>query len=425
MSDVGLLDPPVGHAISRAVEAREALAAAGPEGVAAALGRACDRIARGDDDLRDDLSLLAPSTGLSGPMVRWALETTLGGATEDAWLALARAHLRPPPGRDARPQPARLVAVWLAGNVFTAAVRGMFLPLLAGAPVVAKASSRESIFPRLLARTLAEESPAIGRALAVVGFAGDDAAAGDALLAAADVVSVYGADGTVAALRGRVPATSRVVPHGHGLGAAYVPAAALDGERAAERVARALALDVAAYDQRGCLSPHAVFVEEGGAVPPAELARLLADVGLAELAASLPRGPLPADVGGAQLQWRGVAAVRGALFEGDGYAASFEDRAPLRVSPGWRNVAVLACDGPEDAVARLAPAGSHLKSLGVAGDAAAGRRLAALLRTPLAPTLAPVGQMQTPPLDVLADGAPPLEGLFRWIDVGPADDAGP
>jgi hypothetical protein len=127
---------------------------------------------------------------------------------------------------------------------------------------------------------------------------------------------------------------------------------------------------------------------------------------------------LPTEVGAAQLQWRGVAAARGELFERDGYAVSWEGDSPLRLSPGWRNVSVLECGGAADLGRRLTPLGVHLKALAVAGDEPARRAVAQALPSPLAPRISAPGEMQTPPIDALADGASPWTGLVRWIELG-------
>jgi hypothetical protein len=349
-------------------------------------------------------------------MVDWALAHQVAIVTPAA-LMRAAAAIAPSHAGDV-PACARLAVVVLAGNVFTAGLRAVALPLLARVPVVAKASSRDDVFPRILRAALARTDPEVAESLDVVTFTGGATPLEDALFAQADVVSVFGSDTTLAEIRARLPATTTFVPHGHGIGAVFVPASALRDETAAAELADRVALDVAAFDQRGCLSPHAVWVERGSTVPARELARLIADRGLARLAGELPRGSLPTATGGAQVQWRGVAAARGELFERDGYAVSWEGDGPLRLSPGWRNVSVLECADATDLGRRLAPLGMHLKALGVASDAAGRRVLAAHLPPPLAPRVSAPGAMQTPPIDALADGHSPWTGLVRWVEVG-------
>lgn len=383
--------------------------------VAAALADAARRIADPNSDLGIEARALLPgTTGLTAPMVGWALETTLGNLDVNGLLGLAARMLPRTPREHA--VPLRLVVAVLAGNVFTAAVRAIFLPLLARAPVVAKASMREDLMPRLLVRAIAERDPVIGEAAHVVTFAGGTVALEDALFAQADAVAAYGGDATLAEIRSRLPSTCTFIGHGHGLGVGFVPAAALGSEDEARLCARRLALDVAAYDQRGCLSPHAIWVERGGTVGGRGFAVALHDA-LGAVAVDLPRGALPVEVGAAQVQWRGVAAARGELFEGDGWAVSWEGDAPLRLSPGWRNVSVLECAGAADFGRRASSLGVHLKVVGVAGPDAGRLQLARSLPRPLAPRLCAAGTMQTPPIDALADGEDPFTGLVRWIEV--------
>ncbi len=354
--------------------------------------------------------LLVQSTGLSAEMVDWALETAVGGVTRGALHSLSRS-LTPPNG--ATISRARLAALVLSGNVFTASLRAMLVPLLARVPVIAKASSRDDVFPRLLRRAIELRAPEVAASVEVLTFEGGNVKLEDALFAQADMVAAYGSDATLAEIRARLPATTTFVPHGHGLGAIYVPFAG--GRTDIDEVASQIALDVAAYDQRGCLSPHAVWTDA-----KTEDARALAEAiaeALERLRTELPRGPLPMDRGAQQLQWRGVGATRGDLFEGDGYAVCFEGDAPLRLSPGHRNVAVLSCADEEDLGRRLSPLGVHLKALGIAADIGTRRAIARRLPAPLAPRISAVGQMQTPGLTSLADGQSPWLGLVRFTQV--------
>jgi hypothetical protein len=402
----------------RVTGAGAALRALGAERTLRALAQAARRLADPGSDLGAHArGTLCATSGLSPAMVDWALWTQVAPDDLEAELRRLSPVLTPPYGDGAMGvAPARLAVAVLAGNVFTAALRAVAVPLLSGAPVVAKASSRDDAFPRLLARALREVDPEVAPAYGVVSFAGGAEALEDALMAGADVVSVFGGDATVARLRARLPATTRVVPHGHGVGAVFVPAVSVPDAGAARRVAEGIALDVAAFDQRGCLSPHAVWVERGGAVDGLGLAHLLADHGLAELARTLPRGALPTEVGGAQVQWRGIAAARGTLLERDGHAVSHEGDAPPRLGPGWRNVAVHDAADLDGFVARIRPLGVHLKALGVAGTLEVRRRIARALPPPLAPRVSNVGEMQTPPLGSLADGELPWMGVARFIE---------
>jgi acyl-CoA reductase-like NAD-dependent aldehyde dehydrogenase len=229
----------------------------------------------------------------------------------------------------AREQPEQLVALVLAGNVFTAALRPMLLSLLVGAPLLAKASSHDGVLPHALSRALSEAHPVLGAACAVVSFDRQDRERSQALLASASSVQVLGSDETVAAIASELAPGTRLLGRGHGLGIALIEQAALSTEASARHAARALARDVAAYDQRGCLSPQIAFVRAGGAVTPLRFAEI-AFGALCEEERENPRGVLPVEVAHAQSSFRAVSVARGVLHAGASCSVSFEGRTGSR-----------------------------------------------------------------------------------------------
>ncbi|MFO0682197.1 MAG: acyl-CoA reductase [Sandaracinus sp.] len=353
---------------------------------------------------REAYGSIAERSGLSASGAAWALETTLvetrGEKLREALDHMARATA------GYRGTPVRSHAIVLAGNVFTSCVRPMVWSLLARVPMIVKLASGDEGLAELFGIALTTCDPELGEAIAIVHGGGSSAAIYGELAARVDLVSAFGGDHAIGEMRGKTSATTDFVAHGHGLGAAVVLRDALSSD--VDGLCARLALDVAAYDQRGCLSPQVVFVEKGGELGPRDLADRLATHGLAPLARSMPRGALPVQVGAQQVQWRGLASSLHELFEGDGYAVSYEGPSGLRPTPGYRNVAVHAIESAAELATRLGPLGAHLKVLGVAGDEA---RLA--LPSPLSPRICPLGQMQRPPLLAATDGLPPWQGLVR------------
>lgn len=382
---------------SAVIEAGKPLRDATVERRAAWLADAADRLEAASPATSRKLSA---STGLSEPMVSWALRTTL--ATIDT-STLARFGL----SVASRGAPLRWLPLVLAGNVFTASVRGLWVPLLLGVPVLAKASSKEVVFPRLLCEVLRAADPLLGKALDVVSFRGGDAELERTLIGDAESVAVYGTDETVANVRARYPAV-HVIAHGHGVSVGYVGRSALDADETIE----AVSLDVCAYDQRGCLSPQAVYVR--GDLRSAErFGERLARQGLARLSTTLPRGPLPIEVGAAQTQWRGLAEVEGRVFRGDQFAVAVVEHEALRWSPGFRNVSVVPISSHEAALEAWETHGSTLKCVGV-DFASLEQTSDALARSAsLSAYACALGTMQTPPFDALADGQPAWVGLRR------------
>jgi hypothetical protein len=337
-------------------------------------------------------------------MVSWAVRTTLDTIVPGTMEALAR-------GAGNSDEPLDMLSVILAGNVFTASVRGIVVPLLFGVPVLVKASSREILFPSMLRDALGKADPGLGTSMDVVVFEGGDRESEAALVELADTVAVYGSDETLDAIRERLVDTA-LIAHGHGVSMAYCSARAFGRARIDDTISR-LGLDVCAYDQRGCLSPQVIFVEENADQTALELAGRLANEGIAPLGRKLPRGPLPPSVGAAQAQWRGVAEVEGTLLVGDDHAIAVADAGQIRWSPGYRNITLVPVSGLDEALVAMDPLGASLKCIGVDPESMQSMRARLNESDALAAYACPIGEMQTPPLDAPADGHSVWEGLRR------------
>ena len=135
-------------------------------------------------------------------------------------------------------------------------------------------------------------------------------------------------------------------------------------QHAHELVAAAAALDVAAYDQRGCLSPQVIYVEETRARSAEAFAESLAR----GLETALPRGPLPLPAGAAQAQWRGLAEVEGRLIQGDSYAISVRPAESIRWSPAYRNVNVSPVASPSEAATGTKSRGAPISATETAAE---------------------------------------------------------
>jgi hypothetical protein len=90
----------------------------------------------------------------------------------------------------------------------------------------------------------------------------------------------------------------------------------LNGPEGARRVASLVARDTVALGQRGCNSPHTVFVERGGQVTPEAFARLLGEE-LSRSARQVPPDTAPQEAFQI-LSWRAEYDMRGQAWYGDG-----------------------------------------------------------------------------------------------------------
>ena len=77
------------------------------------------------------------------------------------------------------------------------------------------------------------------------------------------------------------------------------------------KLAASAAFDTSAYDQQGCMSPHAFYVEEGGQFSPREFAAALAEA-MAAYQARVPRGELSFEEAAQIAKLRGAYEFRSA-----------------------------------------------------------------------------------------------------------------
>lgn len=264
------------------------------------------------------------------------------------------------------------VAVVLAASVATAPLRAVVLPWLAGAASVAVRPSRRQ--------------PSLARH--VIEVLGVEAVREvDAIPEGVDHVIAYGSDESLVAVRDSLRAGVTFAGYGHGFGVAWVSLREADGIAG---VASAVAMDVALYDQHGCLSPQTVFVMGDAR----RFAEALHDA-LAVIERELPRGRLEAADGARVMQWQGQMAVRASWFRrGATHSVALVDDAELVGSPGDRNITVARVNDPEALTCALE---SHAKYVTVVGVHDVG----GFARWPegMNARVVLVGAMQDPPLD--------------------------
>lgn len=337
----------------------------------------------------------------SGALTRRSLRTRLSEALLDDALetSLPRVEALTEASRAiADRPPIRHVAMILPSNVETAVVRPLVWALLARDAVALRVSSRVPGVAGALVKRLVDRDRSLGRALGLITIDRDDDASLRALSAWADAVHAWGHDETIVHLESVMG--RRVVAHGSGLSLAVITR-----EGAASLDVDALARDVARHDQRGCLSPAAVVIEQGAAIDAPTLAERLYDA-LSGLDATWPRGKVDKDELARERAWRDTAqAIADWIGVGERHAVSAEPGA-IRDSPGLRNVAVHT-QSAQEIDALLARLGPRLKCLGVVEvDVDAWRA-----RAPRGVHVVPIGSMQTPSLLAPADGAPPWTGF--------------
>lgn len=307
---------------------------------------------------------LVRSTGLSPEGVALALTRHLEvDATDDDIASLVSATREAP-----------RVAVVLSANVFVGALRALALARAASAEVRVRPSRRDPFFARALVEAAADPAIALDEALEIPSVGDGE-------------IHVYGRDETIADVRARARPGVVVRGHGSGMGVAVVASARAEGARGA---ARAIAEDVVAFDQRGCLSPRVVLALGVDAAP---LAEALHDE-LAQLGAAVPRGDVPADERGDVTRYLATMTMAGRAFVGRDHVVGLaQEGAPLVLPPTYRTLHVVAASSVARAAELLVPLARAVVAVGCdAPD------VALALAPPWARRSA-LGEMQRPRLD--------------------------
>jgi len=375
---------------------------------------------------------LPEATGFAPETVREGLERGLASFSGDALRELLQREIGGADALDAargrRAGAFETTAVVLAGAIPMPSLLSIAAPLALRSPVVVKPSLHDPVTAPLLARALAERDPLLGACVEVVAVRRDDQAA-IAALCAADCVLATGSDAAIAALSARVAPPRRFVGYGQRFSVAVLGPDATRGERLALSV-EGLALDVALWDQLGCLSPVSVHVVSGEARAADRVAEGLG-AALARAESRWPRGRIAtaaaAEIASAraEAEMRAAAArpdhaspaVSVAASPGTAWTVVREVDGALRPAPLHRFVRVHPAPDVDAALAALRPAAAHLAGVALAGFRDAGADVAAALADLGASRVCAPGALQSPPLAWRRDNLGVLLPLARWTDI--------
>lgn len=305
-----------------------------------------------------------------------------------------------------------------AGNVPGVAVTAAIRSLVVRAATLAKTAADEPLLPALFARALAEVDPGLGSCFAVTYWPGTRDDLNAAAAGVADAVVVYGGDEAAGAMQRLVAPATRFVLHGPRVSFGMVGREADAGT--AGRVARATAI----FDQHGCVSPHVVYVEQGGDATPGSFAENVAD-GLEALEAELPRGPVsPAEAaaiqqvrGGAEFRQLAGRNVRVLAGSGTRFTVIVDDDPSFTPSCLNRTLWVKPVAHLEDVADYLRPFRRFLQSAAIAGAGPRLHDLAIQLARLGVARITDFDKLPWPPMEWHHDGHGPLRELLRWADL--------
>jgi hypothetical protein len=339
----------------------------------------------------------------------WSYSTALLDESLDALLepfrtsALRSFGARVPSRRD-------VIGFIMPGNVPGAGLHEFSTALIAGSALIVKTASAEPLFFSAFARTIAEVAPQVGARIGVFTWSRGQTHLTQAFRTACDWIVAFGNDATLAGLSAaEIPATSneskcpntQLVGFGSRVSGALVMNEAL---RDSTDVLNALARDITLFEQRGCLSPHHIFVEGTGARAFAsELATALDRV-----AAKIPSPHRHGLEDAAAVRsvrenarWRALGGQDVVLWEGArlDWTVVYDSSAHFRVSPGWRTVYISAVADLDDFIRRMEPASGMLEACAIVGPASRVGQLTPALDRMGVSYICPPGEMQSPALE--------------------------
>ncbi len=232
----------------------------------------------------------------------------------------------------------------------------------------------------------------------------------DSWLEKAEAVIVFGADETIETLRKKVSADCLFLPHGHSISFGIV------FEDPHYSSVEAAAKDVFLYDQRGCLSPHTLYV--ASSLASREYARRLANA-LKKLCDAGCEAHSTAEAAGIFAErhyFHFLQTMRPDIevwaSEGSSDWTVIHDPNPeFRPSPLGRTVFVKPL--PTELSVSLAGIHKWISGIGIWPAREEYAQIAAQLG---ASRICPLGKMQFPPADWHQDALPVLSQLVHWVD---------
>jgi len=308
----------------------------------------------------------------------------------------------------------RLTTHIVPSNIGVISIISLVCGLLAKSANLVRVSPQQSLLPVLFARSLHEIWPEMAKTIAILSWDKSALALTEAAFQNADCVIVYGSDETLTTLCNKIPVTTKAIRYGHRFSLGIVAR-----ESASKALAGKAALDIALYDQKGCLSPHLYYVESGGETSPLAFAQDLAQA-LQDLALHLPKSATSPGEAARIQQIRGALPLKsGAVFsscDGLDWTVLYDPDPTLTCSPLSRSIWIKPVVDLSEVPPLLEPYRLALQAIGYAIPEARQADLISKMAQIGGSRMCPIGQMQKPPLTWHHDGGFRLLPLLRFVD---------
>jgi len=336
---------------------------------------------------------------------------------------LVSTHSERGSGRSAIAAAPELLVQLTPGIPPSAGLLSMALGVLARSAQFIKCSGGGSWLPRLFAHSLYEAEPKLGACLEIAEWPAAKLELDQALFGEADCVTAIGSPEVLTATRQQLAARVRFLGSCRGVSFAFITGAMLSSHNA-RRTAEQAAVDIVAWNRLGSLSPHVVYVEKAGGLPPEAFAEMLAEE-LARREESEPHGKLTAEAAAAIAGRRSFYQVRAAHSpdtlhwcskDSNAWTVVYEADPRFQLSCLHRFIYVKGVETLGEALLNAENVRDQVSTVGLAATADKAKALAKELADWGVTRICPLGQMQNPPLTWRRDGRPSLADLVLWTD---------
>ena len=317
-----------------------------------------------------------------------------------------------------------LVVHFTGGVIPNSVLTSMIIGLLVRSAQFIKCASGTSFIPRMFAHSLYAIQPKLAACIEIAEWKGGNDLLEPPLFLEADCVTATGSDETLDRIFKRLHSRTRYLRYGHKLSFGYVARESL-ARIAVDKAVAAAVEDIVAWNQLGCLSPHVIYVENGGPLSPEGFAELLAQ-GLDAREALEPRGGVDAQTSAAIATRRMFYQVRASADEETRIWSSADSTAwtvvceqdpEFQISCLSRFVFVkTVADVPALLVATARVQG-QVSTVGLNAPIHRVHEIATALARWGVSRICRLGRMQDPPLTWRHDGRPGLADLVAWSDL--------
>jgi len=326
----------------------------------------------------------------------------------------------PVSGRWVRAQGPKRITHIFSGNVPNPSTVSFVLGMLVKSINVGKVSSEDEGFLDIYLESLRRYA----KKLAIANFLlkPSDKKSTIASIRQSDLVVAYGNNETLNELRKEIPAAAHFVGYGHRVSFGLYTQEVLK-KKNVEKLAEKTARDLWMVDQRGCLSPLTIFLEEKGETAPLDFAEVLAK-NLQRFFST--RSPAPATYVRAvahqtlinQCRMRQLKGEKISFWRSDPrgqWLVVYDKRASL-LSGGNQVAYLKPFRKIREVLKALRPFEKHLQAVSLEAMGTRRVKIAGDLAKMGVNRICRAGQMQNPPLTWHHDGRPNLSEWVTWTD---------